>query len=71
MLDRAHRIGQKSKNKTTGVVEKTMIVKFISWRYRTAVYRDRKKSEDKAISTRSDSQEGKAVGFCKGESEID
>ena len=35
MLDRAHRIGKKSKNKTTGVNEQAMIVKFVSWKYRT------------------------------------
>ena len=69
MLDRAHRIGQKPKNKTTGVVEQTMIVKFkfVSWKYRTAVYRARKKSEDKAIQL--DLTARRAKRFCKGESE--
>ena len=65
MLDRAHRIGQKSKNKTTGVVEQTMIVKFVSWKYRTAVYRARKKSEDKAIQLDLTARRAKLLVFAK------
>ncbi len=46
-IDRAHRIGKKYiKN---GRQEQAMIVKFTSWRYRTAVYRARKKASNKFI----------------------
>ena len=47
VLDRAHRIGRNSKNKSPGVVEQAMIVKFVSWKY--AVYCARKMSKDKVI----------------------
>ena len=36
-------------NKQTGVTDQAMIVKFTSWRHRTAVYRGRKKLQDKRI----------------------
>ncbi len=46
-IDRAHRIGKKYiKN---GRQEQAMIVKFTSWRYRTAVYQARKKASNKFI----------------------
>lgn len=46
-IDRAHRIGNKyMKN---GKYEQAMIVKFTSWKYRTAVYRARKKADKKYI----------------------
>jgi len=42
-VDRAHRIGIPTKDKN-GVKQHTMIVRFTTWRHRTAVYRARKKS---------------------------
>ena len=42
-IDRAHRVGKKSTNETTGEVYQPVIVRFISWRARTAVYRKREK----------------------------
>ena len=41
-LDRVHRIGKKDKN-ADGIMEQPLIMKFTSWKYRTAVYRGRKK----------------------------
>ncbi len=49
VIDRAHRIGKKEKSNQTGVTGQAMIVKFTSWRHRTAVYRGRKKLQDKRI----------------------
>ena len=49
VIDTAHRVGKKEKSSQTGVIGQAMIVKFISWRHRTAVYRGRKKLQDKRI----------------------
>ena len=65
MLDRAHRIGKKLKNKKTGVNEQAMIVKFVSWKYRTAVYRACKKSEGKAIQLDLTARWAKLLGLAK------
>ena len=65
MLDRAHRIGRKSKNKTSGVVEQAMIVKFVSWKYRNAVYRARKMSKDKVIQLDLTARRAKLLGLAK------
>ena len=46
-IDRAHRIGKKYRE--DGKNEQAMIVKFTSWKYRTAVYRARKKANKKYI----------------------
>ena len=50
VLDRAHRIG-KPKYKD-GIKQQTMMVRFTTWRHRTAVYRARKK--DKSVRIRLD-----------------
>ena len=42
-----------------------MIVKFVSWKYRTAVYRARKKSEDKAIQLDLTARRAKLLAFAK------
>ena len=41
-VDRAHRIGKKAVQ--NGKLSQAMIVKFVSWQLRTAVYKSRKKS---------------------------
>ena len=46
-IDRAHRIGQKSKSK--GRVDQAIIVKFARWNDRTAVYTGRKNLESKFV----------------------
>ena len=43
VIDRAHRVGKKMTNQRTGEVYHPVIVRFISWRARTAVYRKREK----------------------------
>ena len=43
VIDRAHRVGKKYTNNTTGAVTHPIIVRFTSWRARTAVYRKREK----------------------------
>ena len=43
VIDRAHRVGRKMTNERTGEVYQPVIVRFISWRARTAVYRKREK----------------------------
>ena len=43
VIDRVHRIGKKEKN------NQAMIVKFTSWKHRTAVYKGRRKLKDKRI----------------------
>ena len=65
MLDRAHRIGKKYKNKTTGENEQAMIIKFLSWKYRTDVYRARKKSVNKAIQLDLTARRAKLLGLAK------
>ena len=49
-IDRAHRIGKKVKDRDTGEIGQAMIVKFLSWKHRSSVYRNRKESDDKRIS---------------------
>ena len=44
-IDRARRIGAKVKDDNTGEVRQAMIVKFLTWKHRTAVYKGRKKSK--------------------------
>ena len=46
-IDRAHRIGKKSKSK--GRVDQAIIVKFARWNDRTAVYKGRKNLESKVV----------------------
>eukprot|EP00112_Aurelia_sp_Birch-Aquarium-sp1_P023509 Seg703.8 transcript_id=Seg703.8/GoldUCD/mRNA.D3Y31 product="hypothetical protein" protein_id=Seg703.8/GoldUCD/D3Y31 len=48
VINRAHRIGKKERD-NQGITGQAMIVKFTSWRHRTAVYRGRKKLQDKRI----------------------
>ena len=43
-----------------------MIAKFVSWKYRTAVYRSHKKSEDKAIQLDLTARRAKLLVFAKG-----
>lgn len=47
-LDRVHRIGKKEKN-AAGIMEQPLIMKFTSWKYRTAVYRGRKKLDSQKV----------------------
>ena len=47
-LDRVHRIDKKEKN-AAGIVEQPLIMKFASLKYRTAVYRGRKKFDGQTI----------------------
>ena len=47
-IDRVHRIGKKIKN-PTGSLEQALILKFTSWKHRTAVYRGRKKLESQKV----------------------
>lgn len=51
VIDRAHRIGQTTKN-DDGKVTQQVIVRFTTWRHRTAVYRARK--EAKSVKFRLD-----------------
>ena len=43
VIDRAHRVGKKFTNLTTGQESHAIIVRFTSWRSRTAVYKKRDK----------------------------
>ena len=45
-LDRAHRIGKIKVNEDGIVINRPMIVRFVSWKARTAVYRQREKRGD-------------------------
>ena len=65
VIDRAHRIGKKVENKQTGVKDQAMIVKFTSWRHRTAVYRGRKKLQDKRIQLDLTSKRAGLLSFAK------
>ena len=65
VIDRAHRIGKKVENKQTGVTDQAMIVKFTSWRHRTAVYRGRKKLQDKRIQLDLTSKRAGLLSFAK------
>lgn len=47
-IDRIHRIGKKEKN-AAGILEQPLIIKFTSWKHRTAVYKGRKKLESQRI----------------------
>ena len=47
-IDRVHRIGKKIKN-PAGSLEQALILKFTSWKHRTAVYRGRKKLESQKV----------------------
>ena len=40
-IDRVHRIGKPYKNEGSGLIMKSVIIKFNSWRYRQDVYRNR------------------------------
>ena len=51
VIDRAHRVGKRTTNATTGQSFHPVIVRFISWRARTAVYRKREKRGGTRIYT--------------------
>ena len=46
-LDRAHRIGKPYKDRTSGIRNQSIIVKFTNFRYRTLFYQNRKKLNGK------------------------
>ena len=46
VIDRAHRIGKVREDTETGKKHRSIIVRFTTWRHKTAVYRARKKCED-------------------------
>ena len=48
VIDRAHRVGRRRQSKKWGE-NHPMIVKFTTWRHRTAVYRARKQNKDVSI----------------------
>lgn len=64
-IDRAHRIGKKVKDSDTGEVGQAMIVKFLSWKHRSSVYRSRKETDDKRISLDLTTKRAKLLGFAK------
>lgn len=51
-IDRAHRIGGKVKDNATGEVWQAMLVTFLTWKHRTAVYKALKKSARRQYCTR-------------------
>ena len=51
VVDRAHRVGKRYTDETTGEVRHPVIVRFISWRARTAVYRKRERRGNTRIYT--------------------
>ena len=67
-IDRVHRIKGKVKNKDTGEVRQAMIVKFSTWKHRTAVYKARKKSEDKKIQLDLTAKRAKLLSFAREKS---
>ena len=70
-IDRAHRIGGKFKDYDTGEVRQAMIVKFLTWKHRTAVYKGRKKSEDKKILLDLTAKRAKLLKFAREKTESD
>ena len=46
VIDRAHRIGKEREDTETGKKHRAIIVRFTTWRHKTAVYRARKKCND-------------------------
>eukprot|EP00112_Aurelia_sp_Birch-Aquarium-sp1_P018942 Seg46.6 transcript_id=Seg46.6/GoldUCD/mRNA.D3Y31 product="hypothetical protein" protein_id=Seg46.6/GoldUCD/D3Y31 len=64
VIDRAHRVGKKEGD-NEGITGQAMIVKFTSWRHRTAVYRGRKKLQDKRIQLDLTSKRAKLLSFAK------
>ena len=64
-IDRAHRIGKKVKDRDTGEISQAMIVKFLSWKHRSSVYRNRKESDDKLISLDLTTKKANLLGFAK------
>ena len=59
VVDRVHRIGKKEGN------NQAMIIKFTSWKHRTAVYKARKKSKDKRIQLDLTSQRARLLKSAK------
>ena len=70
-IDRAHRIGGKVKDDDTGEVRQAMIVKFLTWKNRTAVYKGRKKSEDKKIQLDQTAKRVQLLKFAREKTESD
>ena len=70
-IDRAHRIGAKVKDDNTGEVRQAMIVKFLRWKHRTAVYKGRKKSKDKKILLDLTAKRAKLLKFAMEKTESD
>ena len=62
-IDRAHRIGKKYTR--NGKMEQAMIVKFVSWQDRTAVYKARKKLDDKAIQLDLTARRSRLLKYAK------
>ena len=65
VINRAHRIGKKVENKQTGVTDQAMIVKFTSWRHRTAMYRGHKNLQDKRNQLDFTSKRDGLLSFAK------
>ena len=67
-IDRAHRIGSVVEGPSTKKTYRHIIVRFTTWRHRTAVYRTRNDKEGHKIASNAngfDTQEAKAVGKSK------
>ena len=46
VIDRAHRIGREREDSETGKKHRAIIVRFTTWRHKTAIYKARKKCDD-------------------------